>query len=173
MDQRLRRPGHVGMGKQRGEDRTWSLDVFPRPRPVTPTPARAPHRTSSPAAQSCIGAEPPRLRRVGRHRRYRSAVAGYAARLYDDQLRIAAELDGTNAVAAVFVYATGANVPELVVRGATTYRIITDSIGSPRLVVDVSSGTIAQEMRYDAFGNVLVDTAPGFTPFGFAGGLYD
>ena len=28
-------------------------------------------------------------------------------------------------------------------------------------------------MDYDEWGNVLVDTAPGFTPFGYAGGLYD
>lgn len=28
-------------------------------------------------------------------------------------------------------------------------------------------------MDYDAFGNVLLDTDPGFQPFGFAGGLYD
>ena len=30
-----------------------------------------------------------------------------------------------------------------------------------------------QRMDYDAFGRVLQDTAPGFQPFGFAGGLYD
>src|SRR5207302_1808715 len=30
-----------------------------------------------------------------------------------------------------------------------------------------------QRMDYDAFGNVLLDTNPGFQPFGFAGGLYD
>lgn len=29
------------------------------------------------------------------------------------------------------------------------------------------------DLTYDEFGNVLVDTAPGFTPFGFAGGIYD
>ena len=28
-------------------------------------------------------------------------------------------------------------------------------------------------MDYDAFGNVILDTNPGFQPFGFAGGLYD
>jgi RHS repeat-associated protein len=28
-------------------------------------------------------------------------------------------------------------------------------------------------MDYDGFGQVLVDTSPGFQPFGFAGGLYD
>ena len=34
-------------------------------------------------------------------------------------------------------------------------------------------GSIVQRMDYDEFGNVLVDTNPGFQPFGFAGGLYD
>ncbi len=28
-------------------------------------------------------------------------------------------------------------------------------------------------MDYDEFGNILLDTHPGFQPFGFAGGLYD
>jgi RHS repeat-associated protein len=28
-------------------------------------------------------------------------------------------------------------------------------------------------MDYDEFGNVVLDTNPGFQPFGFAGGLYD
>src|SRR5204863_9133550 len=28
-------------------------------------------------------------------------------------------------------------------------------------------------MDYDEFGNILLDTNPGFQPFGFAGGLYD
>jgi RHS repeat-associated protein len=28
-------------------------------------------------------------------------------------------------------------------------------------------------MDYDAWRNVLVDTHPGFQPFGFAGGLYE
>jgi RHS repeat-associated protein len=28
-------------------------------------------------------------------------------------------------------------------------------------------------LRHDAFGNVIEDTSPGLTPFGFAGGIYD
>jgi RHS repeat-associated protein len=28
-------------------------------------------------------------------------------------------------------------------------------------------------MDYDEFGNVILDTNPGFQPFGFAGGIYD
>ena len=43
-------------------------------------------------------------------------------------------------------------------------------LGSPRLVVDVAKGAVAQRLRHDEFGNVLEDTVPGFVPFGFAGG---
>jgi RHS repeat-associated protein len=59
------------------------------------------------------------------------------------------------------------------IKGGVTYRIITDHLGSTRLVVDVATGTIAQRIDYDEFGVVLMDTNPGFQPFGFAGGLYD
>jgi RHS repeat-associated protein len=50
---------------------------------------------------------------------------------------------------------------------------VSDDLGSPRLVVDVDSGEVAQRLDYDAFGRVVRDTNPGFQPFGFAGGLYD
>jgi len=46
-------------------------------------------------------------------------------------------------------------------------------VGSPVLVVNTTTGAIAQKVTYDEFGNVLTDTNPGFTPFGFAGCLYD
>jgi len=55
----------------------------------------------------------------------------------------------------------------------TKYRIISDYVGSPRLVVKSTDGTIAQRIDYDDFGAVLTDTASGFQPFGFAGGLFD
>ena len=35
------------------------------------------------------------------------------------------------------------------------------------------TGEVAQRLDYDSFGRVLVDTNPGFQPFGFQGGLYD
>ena len=50
---------------------------------------------------------------------------------------------------------------------------IKDHLGSVRLVVDEATGAVVQELQYDAWGRVLVDTNPGFQPFGFAGGLYD
>jgi RHS repeat-associated protein len=39
--------------------------------------------------------------------------------------------------------------------------------------VDAADGTVVREFATDEFGRVVTDTAPGFTPFGFAGGLYD
>jgi RHS repeat-associated protein len=93
--------------------------------------------------------------------------------LYDGQLRIVAELDGSSNVVSRFVYGDKVNVPEYMVRGGTTYRIVTDQLGSPRLVINTTDGNIAQRLDFDGFGNVTVDSNPGFQPFGFAGGLYD
>jgi RHS repeat-associated protein len=84
-----------------------------------------------------------------------------------------AELDGAGSLVSRFVYGTKANVPDYMIKGGVTYRIITDHLGSPRLVVNTADGSIAQHLDYDEFGNVLLDTNPGFQPFGFAGGLYD
>ncbi|KYF68025.1 hypothetical protein [Sorangium cellulosum] len=93
--------------------------------------------------------------------------------LYRSALQPVAELDGAGAVVARFVYAQRRNVPDLVIKGGATYRILTDHLGSPRLVVDAASGQVAQRLDYDEWGNVTLDTNPGFQPFGFAGGLYD
>jgi RHS repeat-associated protein len=93
--------------------------------------------------------------------------------LYADQLRIVAELDGAGAVLSRFVYGSKANVPDYMVRGGTTYRIISDHLGSPRVVLNADTGDVVQRLDYDPFGVVRQDPNPGFQPFGFAGGLYD
>ncbi len=92
--------------------------------------------------------------------------------LYRDGLRPVAELDGAGNVVSRFVYA-GGNVPDYMIKGGVTYRIVTDHLGSPRLVVDAASGAVMQRMDYDEFGNIVTDTNLGFQSFGFAGGLYD
>jgi RHS repeat-associated protein len=99
-----------------------------------------------------------------------SLVQGF---LYQDKLNPIAELDGSNNVVSRFVYASRDNVPDYMIKDGVTYRIIADSLGSPRLVVDVGTGAVAQRLDYDEFGRVITDTNPGFQPFGFAGGLYD
>jgi len=64
-------------------------------------------------------------------------------------------------------------VPDYMIKAGVTYRIVSDHLGSPRLVISTADGSITQRLDYDEFGNVIADTAPGFQPFGFAGGLYD
>jgi RHS repeat-associated protein len=111
----------------------------------------------------------------GRNRRIGKKVNGTLVTgfLYRDQLGPAAQLDVSGNVVALFVYATRLNVPDYMVAGGRTYRILTDQLGSPRLVVDSQTGAVAQRMDYDEFGQVILDTSPGFQPFGFGGGLYD
>ena len=93
--------------------------------------------------------------------------------LYESQLRIAAELTPGGLVLSRFVYGTQVNVPEYMVRNGTLYRIITDHLGSVRLVVDATTGAVQQRLDYDEYGRVLTNTNPGFQPFGYAGGLID
>jgi RHS repeat-associated protein len=99
--------------------------------------------------------------------------------LYQDQLRPVAQLDGSNNVVARFVYGSKANVPDYMITSGGTYRILSDHLGSPRAVVDVSSGNLIETIHFDEFGNetdTIAGTLPtGYVriPFGFAGGMYD
>lgn len=111
----------------------------------------------------------------GRNRRIGKKLNGNLIQgfLYQDGLRPVAELDGSNQVVSRFVYADKGNVPSYMVKGGITYRIFSDHLGSPRLIVKTTDGTVMQRLDYDEWGRVLSDTNPGFQPFGFAGGLYD
>ena len=111
----------------------------------------------------------------GRDRRVARQLNGNRDRgfLYHDGVRVVAELDATDSVVSEFVYASRAATPDYMVRGGNTYRILADQVGSPRLIIDSATGTIAQRINYDPFGRVTRDTNPGFQPLGFAGGLWD
>jgi RHS repeat-associated protein len=106
---------------------------------------------------------------VGRRRDEQS----FGALLYGDQLNPIAQLDTAGNVTASFVYGSRANVPDYMVKAGTAYRILADHLGSPRLVVDVGTGVVAERIDYDAHGRIIADTEPGFQPFAFAGGVYD
>ena len=93
--------------------------------------------------------------------------------LWLDSLRPIAELDASGQLRSVFHYAEHANVPSAMERDGKLYRILHDHLGSVRLVIDTTNGTVVQQMDYDVWGKVIQDTHPGFQPFGFAGGLHD
>ncbi len=108
-------------------------------------------------------------------RRVQKKVDGVAQKgwIWRSGLQPVAELDGTGNVVARYTYAGGGNAPALIEKGGATYRVVKDHLGSVRLVVDVATGSVVQELEYDSWGRVLVDTNPGWQPFGYAGGLYD
>jgi RHS repeat-associated protein len=97
-------------------------------------------------------------------------VEGY---LYRDALHPVAKVDGAGNVTARYVFGSRFNVPDYVVTPTGTYRIFSDHLGSPRVVVDTSNGNIVERIDYDEFGKVVRDTNPGLLVSGFAGGLYD
>ena len=104
----------------------------------------------------------------GQNRRIAKMVNGQIVErwIYSGQLSPIAELDSAGNIIAQFVGG-------YMIKGGNTYRLITDHIGSVRLVVDINSGVVAERIDYDEFGNITYDSNPGFQPFGFAGGLYD
>jgi uncharacterized protein RhaS with RHS repeats len=41
------------------------------------------------------------------------------------------------------------------IKNGHAYQLVTDHLGSVRMVVDVSSGDVVQKLEYDEFGNVI------------------
>ncbi len=113
----------------------------------------------------------------GENRRVAKQVNGVITDTYFyDGLGRLVQWTDANDGQALFVYAEHSNVPSYMYRAGNDYRIITDQLGSPRLVVWTNNpydNEVVEEIDYDEFGNVTRDTSPGFIPFGFAGGLYD
>lgn len=71
-----------------------------------------------------------------------------------------------------FEYALG-HTPTAFTQGPDSFYIVTDQIGTPRIITD-ETGTVVKQIDYDAYGNVIHDTNPAIDiPFGFAGGLKD
>jgi RHS repeat-associated protein len=93
--------------------------------------------------------------------------------LYKDGLKPIAELDGSGNLLSTFVYASNPNVPDYMVRAGQTYRILTDQVGSVRMVVNVASGLPAFSASYTSFGVATPTGTPDFLPFGFAAGVSD
>lgn len=79
----------------------------------------------------------------------------------------------SNVLISRFVYGSNPYSPDYMIKGSDSFKIVKNHLGSPVMVINSSTGAIAQEVTYDEFGKIISDTSPGFTPFGFAGCLYD
>ena len=63
--------------------------------------------------------------------------------------------------------------PAYVIQGGSMYRVVSDHLGTTRLLVNVTNGTLAERLDLDEWGRVANDTSPGFIPLGFASGVAD
>ncbi len=104
----------------------------------------------------------------GKNRRIGRRVNGVVTNrwLYAGQQHPIADLDSAGKIIAIYH-------GNYLKRGDTLFSIIRDHLGSVRMVVNVETGEIVQRIDYDAWGNVISDSNPGFQPFGYAGGIYD
>jgi RHS repeat-associated protein len=96
-------------------------------------------------------------------------VQGY---IYQSQTQIAAVTNGTGALVAAFVYGEKPNIPDYMIQSGITYRIISDQVGTPKMVVD-PTGRIVETLTFDEFGVLRSMMGTSLLPFGFAGGLLD
>jgi RHS repeat-associated protein len=84
-----------------------------------------------------------------------------------------AELNGAGALVKRYVYASRTDVPDYVVQGGATYRVLVDHLGSVRRVVNIANASdVLVNATYDEFGNAS-GTGLSSCPFGFAGGMFD
>jgi RHS repeat-associated protein len=94
-------------------------------------------------------------------------------RMLWDGERLAATLDREDKVEMRFVDSGTGLTPEAVIKGDLEYLLVTDHLGSVRAVIDAEQGNVVQAIDYDALGRTTMNTAPGWQPFGFAGGLHE
>jgi RHS repeat-associated protein len=110
-------------------------------------------------------------RRVGR------VVNGAFERgwLYKDSLNPIAQVNAAGVVEATYVYVTRANVPDYIVTTAgAVYRVVSDHLGSVRMLVNATTGAVVERYDYDVWGRVTFESGDhSLHPFGYAGGLYD
>ncbi|MEK2645512.1 RHS repeat domain-containing protein [Bdellovibrio sp. BCCA] len=111
----------------------------------------------------------------GQNRRIGKKINGKLVQgfIFQSQYQIAAETDGSGKIIRRFVYGSKLNIPDYVVTGGKEYRIISDQVGTPKVIVEAATGKIIESLNYDEFGVSLNGKHSAYLPFGFAGGVND
>jgi RHS repeat-associated protein len=102
------------------------------------------------------------------NRRVAKKINGAVVRkwIYEGRLKPVAEFDGSGTLLARYL-------DGVTVKGSTSYRVVADHLGAPRLLVNSTTGAVGQRLDLDEWGRVTADSGVGFQVFGFAGGIYD
>ena len=114
--------------------------------------------------------------KVDAHNRRMAKLNGTTVESYfiwNNSNQIVGVTDSSSTMTDRYIYGSKSHVPDYVEKGTDKYQIVTNHLGSPVQVIHSVTGVIAQEIKYDEFGNIMSDTNPGFIIFGFAGCLYD
>jgi YD repeat-containing protein len=69
--------------------------------------------------------------------------------------RIVAEFNSTGAIMSQFFYTSGRHVPDMMLKGGALFRIVSDDLGSVRVVVKMGDGGQWQRLDYDEWGGPL------------------
>ena len=110
----------------------------------------------------------------GQNRRVGKKINGalVQAFIYQSQTQIAAELNGDGVLKKRFVYGSKINIPDYYIENGKEYKIISDQVGTPKMIIDTALGKVIAKYEFDEFGNQK-DNVKMEIPFGFAGGLFD
>jgi len=121
------------------------------------------------------GADTVRYRHDGLGRRVERRQAGTPTRrwLYGDAVAPVVELDGADAVVARYVHGTWGHAPDLMLTPTAGHRVVTDHLGSVRMLVDTLTGAVVRHVQRTAWGVATLDTGSVTTSLGYAGGLTD
>lgn len=92
---------------------------------------------------------------------------------YDMRSRLIAEINPAGNAIRRYVYASKKHIPDYFIESGIRYSIVSDNLGSVRLVVRETDGNIMQQMEHDEFGRIVSDSNQGYQPFGYAGGIWD
>jgi RHS repeat-associated protein len=84
-----------------------------------------------------------------------------------------AVVSGDGAVQALFGGGSRSATPLLCVEEARILFIASDHVGSVRFIVDIDSGEIVEQERFDSWGSSVFHQGGSMVPYGFAGGLRD
>lgn len=95
------------------------------------------------------------------------------AYVYTDALRPAGLFDGEGRLTGRFVYTLPWSSPTYFTRNGKFYLLVTDGIGTPRLVLDAATGAVDAQFESDPWGRIVSGGTQSTLPFGLAGGLAD